>query len=108
MSELAVAGCLQRSSASRPAEAGTAGLTGTRVPVRIQARWLGAKRGASNPSLISRVTAKRLNAGGVRNKRVLSWKPSDAVSMSPSTAEMMRSEERRVGNEGGERRERTR
>src|SRR5881296_1284310 len=53
---------LQRSSASRPVEAGTAGLTGTRVPVRLQARWLGAKRGASNPSLISRVTAKRSNA----------------------------------------------
>src|SRR5690348_12524869 len=62
----------QRSSESRPADAGTAGLTGTRVPVRIQARWLGAKRGASNPSLISRVTANRLKAVAGRKRRVLS------------------------------------
>src|SRR6185295_2338607 len=41
----------QRSSASRPAEAGTDGVTATRNPDRTQARWLGAKRGASKPSL---------------------------------------------------------
>jgi hypothetical protein len=78
-----------RSSESRPAEADTAGLTGTSVPVRIHAPWFGAKRGASNPSLISRVTAKRLNTVGGRNTRVLSEKPSVAVSMLPSTAEMI-------------------
>jgi len=51
----------QRSSPSRRLDAGTAGLTGTRVPLSTTARWLGAKRGASRPSLISRVTWKRLN-----------------------------------------------
>jgi hypothetical protein len=78
----------QRSSASRPLEASTVGLTDTRTPVRTHARWLGAKRGAS-PSLISRVTAKRLNTVGGRKRRELSSKPSDAVSMSPSAAEMI-------------------
>src|SRR5207249_1994748 len=33
-----------RSSASRPAEAGTEGLTGTSVPDKTQAFWLGANR----------------------------------------------------------------
>ena len=42
----------------RPADADTAGLTGIKLPVNTQARWLGAKRGVSSPSLISRVTAK--------------------------------------------------
>src|SRR2546422_10191200 len=79
---------LQRSSASRPVEAGTAGLTGTRVPVRIQARWLGANRGASNPSLISRVTAKRLNVVAGGKRRGLSGKPSGEGSTSPSAARM--------------------
>src|SRR6202035_1333420 len=50
-----------RSSVSRPSDAAIAGVTATRNPVRTHARWLGAKRGASKPSLISRVTAKRLN-----------------------------------------------
>ena len=49
-----------RSSASRPSDAGATGFTGTREPCRTQPRWLGANRGASSPSLISRVTAKRL------------------------------------------------
>src|SRR5215469_7542930 len=79
----------QRSSASRPVEASTVELPGTRTPVRTHARWLGAKRGANSPSLISRVTAKRLKAVGGRNKRSLFGKPSDGVSMSPSAAEMM-------------------
>jgi hypothetical protein len=35
-----------RSSLSRPVEAGTAGLTGTKRPESTQARWLGANRGA--------------------------------------------------------------
>src|SRR5262249_5416252 len=56
----------QRSSASRPVEASTVGLTGTRTPDSTQARWLGAKRGANRPSFISRVTAKRLKAVGGR------------------------------------------
>src|SRR6516162_11558599 len=59
----------QRSSASRPVEASTVGLTATRTPDRTHARWLGAKRGANSPSLISRVTAKRLNTVGGRNSR---------------------------------------
>src|SRR5262249_60773756 len=80
---------LYRPSPSRPAEAATAGCTGTRAPVIIQARWLGEKGGANNPSLISRVTAKRLNTVGGRNKRSLLSKPSDAVSISPSTAEII-------------------
>src|ERR1700692_4902857 len=50
-----------RSSPSRPSDAGSAGVTATRNPVRTHALWLGANRGASKPSLISRVTAKRLN-----------------------------------------------
>src|SRR6266571_6816160 len=50
-----------RSSLSSPCEAGTDGLTGTSIPDSTQAFWLGANRGASNPSLISLVTAKRLN-----------------------------------------------
>src|SRR6516225_7544822 len=65
----------QRSSASRPADASTVGLTGTSTPDSTQARWLGAKRGARRPSLISRVTAKRLNTVGGRNKRSLFGKP---------------------------------
>lgn len=72
-----------RSSASRPADAFTVGSTGTRTPDRTHARWLGAKRGANSPSLISRVTAKRLNTVGGRNRRSLFGKPSVAVSMSP-------------------------
>src|SRR5437016_2362429 len=79
---------LYRSSLSSPAEAGTAGLTGTSTPDSTHALWLGAKRGASNPSLISRVTAKRLSHLGGRKRRELSGNPSDAVSTSPSAAEM--------------------
>src|SRR5438309_2016071 len=60
---------LYRSSLSSPAEAGTAGLTGTSTPDSTHALWLGAKRGASNPSLISRVTAKRLSHLGGRKRR---------------------------------------
>src|SRR5207248_1248768 len=75
-----------RSLESRPSDADTTGSTFTRKPVRIHARWLGAKRGANSPSLISRVTAKRLNAVAGKKRRALSGKPSDAVSMSPSTA----------------------
>ena len=56
----------QRSSTSRPVEASTVGLTATRTPDRTHPRWLGAKRGANSPSLISRVTAKRLNTVGGR------------------------------------------
>src|SRR5712672_267907 len=73
----------QRSSPSRPVEAATVGSTGTRTPDKIHARWLGAKRGAKSPSLISRVTAKRLNTVGGKKRRVLSAKPSVGVSMSP-------------------------
>jgi hypothetical protein len=58
--------CGQRSSESSPADALTTGVTGTRTPVRTHARWLGAKRGAKSPSLISRVTAKRLKTVGGR------------------------------------------
>src|SRR5262249_42722833 len=57
------------SSASRGTEAGTEGRTNVTGPLRTYARWKGAKRGASNPSLISRVTANRLNALGGRYKR---------------------------------------
>src|SRR6266849_1016275 len=78
-----------RSSPSRPAEASTVGLTATRTPVRTHARWLGAKRGANNPSLISRVTAKRLNTVGGRYSRSLLGKPSVGVSISPTGAVMM-------------------
>ncbi len=49
----------QRSSESSPSEAPTTGNPVTMVPERTQPRVLGAKRGAMNPSLISRVTAKR-------------------------------------------------
>ena len=48
-----------RSSPSLPTEAGTAGLTRTSEPLKTYARWLGARRGASRPSSISRVTANR-------------------------------------------------
>jgi hypothetical protein len=67
-------------------EASTVGLTFTSEPLNTQPRWLGEKRGASEPSLISRVTAKRLNAVGGRYNRVLSAKPSVAVSISPTVA----------------------
>src|SRR5437899_2747943 len=43
-----------RSSPSSSSEAGTDGLTGTSAPDITQALWLGANRGASSPSLISR------------------------------------------------------
>src|SRR5207344_3616421 len=56
------------SSPSLEIEAGTAGLTRARDPLKTHARWLGARRGARRPSLSSRVTAKRLNAVGGRNK----------------------------------------
>jgi hypothetical protein len=72
-----------------PVEASTTGLTGTRTPDSTQARWLGAKRGASSPPLISRVTAKRLKAVGGRQRRELSAKPSVGVSISPCAAVMM-------------------
>ena len=78
-----------RSSPSRPVEAFTAGLTATRAPVSIHARWLGEKRGANRPSLISRVTAKRLNTVGGRYNRSLFAKPSVAVSISPTAAVTM-------------------
>src|ERR1700681_4703339 len=78
----------QRASRSRPADAATAGRTGTTTPDSTHAFWLGAKRGASSPSLISRVTAKRLNCVAGINKRSLFGKPSEAVSTSPSAAEM--------------------
>src|SRR5438067_61575 len=81
------------SSLSRPADANTTGATGTRTPVKTQARWLGAKRGASSPSLISRVTAKRLNAVAGRNNRSLFEKPFDGVSMSPSAAKSINGKE---------------
>src|SRR6202035_4868831 len=77
------------SSPSRPAEAGTAGLTATRAPVSTHARWLGEKRGANRPSLISLVTAKRLNTVGGRYSRSLLPKPSVAVSISPTAAVTM-------------------
>ena len=60
----AALGLHHRSSASRPAEAGTAGLTATRMPLSTQPRWLGEKRGAKRPSLSSRVTAKRSKTVG--------------------------------------------
>src|SRR5260221_6767511 len=75
------------SSPSSPAEAGTAGLTGVSVPDSTHAFWLGANLGASIPSLISRVTAKRLNCVAGMNKRSLLANPSDIVSTSPSAAE---------------------
>src|SRR5260370_39097089 len=78
-----------RSSESRPVAAGTEGVTATREPVRTHALWLGEKRGASKPSFISRVTAKRSNEVTDRYNRKLSGNPSDAVSGSPSGAEMM-------------------
>src|SRR5258708_16614826 len=78
-----------RSSESRPAAAGTDGVTATREPDSTHALWLGEKRGASKPSLISRVTAKRLNDEAGRYNRKLFSKPSDAVSGSPSGAEMI-------------------
>src|SRR5438093_301066 len=80
----------QRSSASSPSEAATTGKPVTMVPERTQPRVLGAKRGASKPSLISRVTAKRLKLRGVRKIHVLSpcGQRGLGVSMSPSAAEM--------------------
>ncbi len=77
-----------RSSASRPTEAGIAGNCGTSEPCSTQPRWLGANRGANRPSLISRVTAKRLKTVAGRKRRVLSGNPSLAVSTSPSIAEI--------------------
>src|SRR6202008_4437329 len=68
--------CLQRSSLSRPADAGRGGLTVMAPPVSPQARWLGANRGAREPSLISRVTAKRRNEVAGKNRRELSGNPS--------------------------------
>src|SRR5215475_7258944 len=61
------------------------------APERTQPRVLGAKRGASSPSLISRVTAKRLKLLGKRKMHVLSpWGQCElAVSMSPSAADTM-------------------
>lgn len=53
-------GAGQRSSLSRPVEAGVVGETSTLSPDITQPRWLGANRGARYPSLISRVTANRL------------------------------------------------
>jgi len=52
---------------------------------------LGANRGASRPSLISRVTAKRLKLLGKRKMQVLSpWGQCElGVSMSPSAADTM-------------------
>ena len=76
-----------RSSPSSPAEAGTGGLTRAITPDRTHAFWLGANRGASKPSLISRVTAKRVNCVAGMNNRELSENPSDPVSTSPSAAE---------------------
>src|SRR5262249_23031391 len=60
-------------SEARPADAAAGGSTFTRVPVRTYARWLGAKRGANSPSLISRVTAKRLNTVGGKEKAFIIW-----------------------------------
>src|ERR1700730_12014846 len=89
-----MASCLEqnsidyRSSESRPAAA-TDGVTATREPDRTHALWLGENRGASKPSLISRVTAKRLNdAAGKYNRKIFA-KPSAAVSGAPSGAEIM-------------------
>jgi hypothetical protein len=56
----------QRRSASCGTEAGTAGCTSVRNPLSTHARWLGSNRGASSPSLISRVTKNRLKDLGER------------------------------------------
>lgn len=58
------------------------------APVSTHARWLGANRGAREPSLISRVTAKRRNEVAGKNRRELSGNPSLAVSTSPSRADI--------------------
>src|SRR5579859_5941507 len=52
-------------------DAGTAGLTATRLPLRTNARWLGAKRWFNRPLSSSRVTAKRSNAVAGRYSRTL-------------------------------------
>src|SRR5262245_16110482 len=78
----------QRSSESRPSETGTAGTTAFIEPLRIHARWLGAKRGANSPSLISRVTANRPKLVAGRKRRALSSNPSLVLSTSPSTDEI--------------------
>src|SRR6516165_9756929 len=65
-----------RLSASWGIEAGTAGCTTVNSPPSTYARWLGAKRGASRPSSISRVTAKRSKDVAGRYRRVFG-RPSD-------------------------------
>src|SRR5258708_36230572 len=77
-----------RSSESRPVAAGTDGVTATRDPVRTHALWLGEKRGASKPSFMSRVTAKRFNEVTGRYNRKLSGKLWDVVSEWPLGAEV--------------------
>jgi len=70
-------------------DAGTDGLTRLISPLSTHARWLGAKRGESSPSLISRVTATRLYAVAGKYSRSLDWPPSEVPSRSASTASTM-------------------
>jgi len=60
------ASAAHRRSASCGTEARSAGCTSTRNPLSTHARWLGSNRGASSPSLISRVTKNRLKVKGER------------------------------------------
>src|SRR5262249_60154435 len=53
-----------RRSVSMGTEAGTDGSTTVTGPLKTEARWKGAKRGARSPALISRGRAERVNAGG--------------------------------------------
>src|SRR5262245_42907718 len=78
-----------RLSASCVTEALTDGDTSVNGPLWTHARWLGAKRGERSPSLISRVTAKRLNCVAGMKSRSFDRPPSEKSSRSTSTAVRM-------------------
>src|SRR5262249_12698506 len=85
----ATASLTQRLSASCVTDALTDGCTSVNGPLWTHARWLGAKRGARRPSLISRVTAKRLNCVAGMKRRSFERPPSEKSSRSTSTAVRM-------------------
>src|SRR3989441_12792803 len=60
-----------RSSASRPADAGTGGLWGTIEPCSTPPRWLAANWGGQRPTLTSRVAANRFYTMARTDKRGL-------------------------------------
>src|SRR4029453_4109815 len=54
---------LQRLSWSCGRDASSGGSIRASSPLRTQARWLGAKRGGSRPSFVSRLAAQRARVG---------------------------------------------